>query len=122
MLTVIGCLVGGAVVVGWPARVRPAFPGRIRRPVLPSIDPAIVADVLLRQPRRLILVVGGVAGVAGWIAAGPVAALTGAVYGALGGRAAVRHSTGRREAAERSRSLDDLSALAADLRAGLPPA
>ena len=42
-------------------------------------------------------------------------------YVALGVRALVRRSAGRGRAVARSRALDDLGALAADLRAGLPP-
>ncbi|RSM64622.1 hypothetical protein DMB66_19290 [Actinoplanes sp. ATCC 53533] len=55
----------------------------------------------------------------GWIVAGPVAGLVLAAYGALGARAAVRRAGRRRAVAARSRSLDNLNALAADLRAGL---
>jgi tight adherence protein B len=62
------------------------------------------------------------AGGAGWLAGGPVAALTSAVYAALGARAVTRAAAGRRDKATRARELDELCALAADLRAGLPPA
>ena len=43
-------------------------------------------------------------------------------YAALATRAAVRRSAANAETAARARVLDDLSAMAADLRAGLPPA
>jgi tight adherence protein B len=42
-------------------------------------------------------------------------------YGALGTRALARRITKRSDTAARARQLDDLCALAADLRAGLPP-
>ncbi|MEU8616125.1 hypothetical protein AB0C29_49900, partial [Actinoplanes sp. NPDC048791] len=57
--------------------------------------------------------------VVGTIVGGPVAGLVLAVYGALGARAAVRRAARRRGVAARSRRLDGLNALAADLRAGL---
>ncbi|HEY7272342.1 MAG TPA: hypothetical protein VH502_06380 [Actinoplanes sp.] len=62
------------------------------------------------------------AGALGWLVGGPVAALVGSVYGALAARAATRAARHRRHAAARAGQLDDLCALAADLRAGLPPA
>jgi len=71
------------------------------------------------SPRRAVGVAALTGGTAGLLAAGPVAGLVLALYGALGARAAVRRAGRRRVAAARSRSLDDLNALAADLRAGL---
>nr|WP_245675631.1 hypothetical protein [Micromonospora halophytica] len=59
------------------------------------------------------------AGVGG-VTAGPVAGLLLAGYAALGARAVHRGRAGRHAARERRRRLDQLSALAADLRAGLP--
>jgi tight adherence protein B len=56
---------------------------------------------------------------AGMMAAGPVAGFILAAYGVLGTRAAVRRAARQRAAAARSRGLDQLTALAADLRAGL---
>jgi tight adherence protein B len=79
----------------------------------------LVAD---RSPRRLIAMATTAAGGLGWIAGGPVAALVGGVYAALAARAATRAASSRRHAATRAARLDDLSALSADLRAGLPPA
>ncbi|MFC3739671.1 hypothetical protein [Paractinoplanes deccanensis] len=58
----------------------------------------------------------------GLLAGGPVAAVVLAVYAGLGGRALIRRSARRAAATERAAALDDLAALAADLRAGLPPA
>jgi tight adherence protein B len=79
-------------------------------------------DVLADQPaRRLITVAAAAAGGVSWLAGGPVAGLIGAGYGALAARAAMRSARKARNAAVRARSLDELCALAADLRAGLPP-
>jgi tight adherence protein B len=64
--------------------------------------------------------IGGVAAV-GLLAGGPVAGAVGAAYAGLAGRALLRRSMRRQAAAARSGVLDDLAALAADLRAGLPP-
>jgi tight adherence protein B len=74
------------------------------------------------SPGRLIAMATAAGGGLGWVAGGPVAALVGAVYAALGVRAATRAAGRREHAAARARRLDELGALAADLRAGLPPA
>jgi tight adherence protein B len=72
--------------------------------------------------RRLIVwSVLAAAGLA-FVAGGPVAAVVAAAYAVLAGRAVLRRARRRREATSRAAALDDLSALAADLRAGLPPA
>ncbi|MBM2618009.1 hypothetical protein JIG36_20840 [Actinoplanes sp. LDG1-06] len=67
---------------------------------------------------------GGVATAAtiGLFAGGPVAAAIAAAYAGLAGRALVRRSARQRAAKERAAALDALASLAADLRAGLPPA
>lgn len=75
-----------------------------------------------RRPRSLPACGSAGAAVIGLAFGGPVAALVGAVYAALAVRALLRRQRRRSEAAARARSLDDLCALAADLRAGLPPA
>ena len=62
-----------------------------------------------------------VAAVAGWAAAGPVAAAVIGAYTTLAARALFHREAQRRRAAAHSRALDDLCALAADLRAGLAP-
>jgi tight adherence protein B len=74
------------------------------------------------DPRR-----SGACGVAaaattGLVLGGPVAAVVLAAYSALAARALVRRARVRHRAEVRTRSVDDLCALAADLRAGLPPA
>jgi len=70
----------------------------------------------------LIALAVGASAVAGLLAGGAVAAAVLATYAALAVRALVRQAARRRAAASRARSLDDLCSLAADLRAGLPPA
>ncbi|WP_412738846.1 hypothetical protein [Krasilnikovia sp. MM14-A1259] len=67
-------------------------------------------------------VAAGIAAVVGWTLAGVVAGCAAAVYAGLACRALTRSTARRRSAAGRARALDDLCALAADLRAGLPPA
>jgi tight adherence protein B len=118
MSVVLVTLIGLAVVVlVMPART---VIRRLRGPVtmrLPSVDPAAV----VRHPRRLLAAAVVVGALLGLALGGPVAAFVLAVYAGLSARGLVRR-TGRKSAAEaRARSLDDLSALAADLRAGLPP-
>jgi len=90
--------------------------------VLSPVDLLALQSVARRRPRRLIAAVAVAAGVVGWVLGGPVAALVAAVYSALGTRAWVRGVGTRLDAVGRAHSLDDLCALAADLRAGLPPA
>ncbi|WP_193786349.1 hypothetical protein [Actinoplanes friuliensis] len=74
-----------------------------------------------RQPRRAVAAAGLSGATVGLLAGGPVASFVLAAYSVLGMRAAVRRSVRRRVTAARSRGLDDLNALAADLRAGLAP-
>jgi tight adherence protein B len=117
-----GLLAGAAAVAAWPAgAVLRRLHGRrqvlsvaeLRR--LGSRAQALVDG----SPRRAVGIAVAAGTVLGLIVAGPVAALVLAVYGALGARAAVRRAARRRGVAARSRSLDGLTALAADLRAGL---
>ncbi|WP_436524622.1 type II secretion system F family protein [Actinoplanes sp. HUAS TT8] len=115
------CLLGCAVALAWPragvlARLsgaRPAF----RLGTLPR----------LRMPvselgRRGVFGAAGLAALAGLLLGGPVAALIGAIYAALGMAEWLRRAGRKRVAAGRATALDGLSALVADLRAGLPPA
>lgn len=92
-------------------------PGAVRLS-LPALD-------LTRAVRRPLWLGGAtvmVGGSIGMALGGPVAAFLCAVYPVLGVRAFVRRTVRRAAATARARSLDDLSAMAADLRAGLPPA
>jgi tight adherence protein B len=115
-------LAGAAVVAAWPAR---RVMGRLhrRRFSLPTVDPArlrgLLRAVAERRPKRAWGALVALAALIGAMAGGPVAALLAVAYGALSARSAGRRSARRRAAASRARSLDDLSALAADLRAGL---
>jgi tight adherence protein B len=120
-------LLAAAVTSAWPSGRNRRLPangsGRRRFPVIsvPTLPTwrGVVAD---RSPGRLIAMVATAASGAGWLAGGPVAALVCGTYAAMGARAATRAAGNHRQAAIRAAQLDDLSALAADLRAGLPPA
>jgi tight adherence protein B len=122
------CLLAGAVATAWPAgagrrRLQPARPPR--RFSVPSLDlTAAKAGVaaFAERPRRAVAVAALGLAVVGWLVSGLVAGLLAAIYGALTARALIRRAARRRAGAARARSLDDLCALAADLRAGLPPA
>ncbi|BFU47440.1 hypothetical protein [Krasilnikovia sp. MM14-A1004] len=148
-LLLAACLVVGAVVVAWPGmratrnRLHPATrpTGRphqhgapeariVRR--LPGGGPVSVrhlvapaarawAATLAVHPVRALAVSAGAAVIAGWLLSGVVAGLTAAVYAGLGCRALTRAMARRHSAAAGARALDDLCALAADLRAGMPP-
>lgn len=117
-------LIVAAAVAAWPAgAVLRRLDGRrrIRRP-----RPVDLRQLWWRfqaladgSPRRAVGVAVLTGAVLGTILGGPVAGLVLAVYGALGARAAVRRAARRRAVGARSRSLDHLNALAADLRAGL---
>ena len=137
----VGCLVGAAVLAAWPsggararwrAISRGQPDGRAPQPgdgpdgasrtesrgVLSRLRISRLGSELPR--RRTVLAATGAAGLAGFAAGGPVAALAAGVYGGLAVRAGLRRrSNVRRERGHRQR-LDDLCALAADLRAGLP--
>jgi tight adherence protein B len=123
------CLLACAVAAAWPAASarrrlagRPPVPGPFRLAVDPGRLRAAAASLAARNPRRLTGLVAATAAAVGWLAGGPVAGFVFAVYGTLLTGAVVRRRR-RREAAEaRAASLDHLTALGADLRAGLPPA
>jgi tight adherence protein B len=124
----IAVVFAAATVAGWPSdrgrrRLRRHQPGAGRlRPAISLPELPAWHDVADRSPRRLIAVAAIAAGGLGWLVGGPVAALVGAVYAALAARALTRAAGSRRHAAARASQLDNLSSLAADLRAGLPPA
>jgi tight adherence protein B len=110
---IVALLVAGAVFVLWPTRLT-VLTVRRRR------DHAAVLRALAAQdPRRTAL--GSIVLVAGLalLVGGPVAAVLGAVYTALAGRALLRRAARRTAAGRRAAALDHLAALAADLRAGL---
>jgi len=119
------CLLAGAVAAAWPAgatrlRSRPGAQ-RWRLPALELAGARARLVALAEQPRRALLFTALTAAVVGWLVSGIVAGLLAAVYGVLACRALIRRAARSRSAAARARSLDELCALAADLRAGLPP-
>jgi tight adherence protein B len=126
-----GLLTLAATVAVWPAGTtlrrlqgRPA----VRRRILPKVDLAGLRErtqsFAERHPRRALGMSALAGAVPGGIVAGPVGGFVLAAYGALAVRAAFRWAVRSRTRAMRARDLDDLVALAADLRAGLagPPA
>lgn len=133
-----GCLAVGSVAAAWPygsgrRRLGQRGTGRHWLGGLPGLasswvsrDTADVRAALIsavaRHPRRLIAGSSALAAVAGLLTGGPVAALVAGVYGGLAVRGVTRRIAARIAAADRARTLDDLGSLAADLRAGLPPA
>ena len=142
---VAACLAAAAVVLGWPAgparaRWRMATTGAAGR------EPS-GSDAAEREPtrsggagrsprwawsgagravpvldRRWMFGAAAVAGPVVAVAAGPAAGLAVGVYTGLAVRAAARRQATRAVADARTRTLDGLCALAADLRVGLPPA
>ena len=113
-------LSAGAVVAGWPggtvARRRLRMPrGRA------SFGPILVGRLRDVGDRRVVAGSIAVTSVLAWAVGGPVAGVVTAAYGWLLRRALIRRAAGRRAAAARADALDELAALAADLRAGLPP-
>jgi tight adherence protein B len=88
-----------------------------------AVRSAPIRSVLPRleaSPARATVLVAGVTGAAGAAVGGPVAAIASAAYAALATSGWLRRRRNRRAAALRRRRLDELCALAADLRAGLP--
>lgn len=101
----VACLVAGAGVLAWPARRVSLSARRISLP-----------------PRRAVVVGVAAAAAVGLAVGGPVLAVVAAAYAGLGGRVVLRRAERRRSVAARRVSLAGLAGLAADLRAGLPPA
>jgi tight adherence protein B len=76
---------------------------------------------VLRFPRSASVAVAGTAGLSALVVAGPVAGGVATVYALIGATAWLRHRRTAAATAARSRALDALAGLAADLRAGLAP-
>jgi tight adherence protein B len=128
------CLAAAAVVLGWPAgaaRARwrvattgasgqqPSGRGGARwRRWWARIGAGRQVPVL---DRRWMLGAAALTGPVVGVVAGPVAGLAVGVYTALAVRAAAGRQATRTGADARTQTLDGLCALAADLRAGLPP-
>ncbi|GAA3347420.1 hypothetical protein GCM10020358_62110 [Amorphoplanes nipponensis] len=118
-------LAGAAIAAAWPARAALRRLHGRRRP-LRAVATTDVRRWWTRarewaegSPRRGVGAAALLGAAGGLLVAGPIAGLTCAVYSALGAAAALKRAALRRAAAARSRSLDDLNTLAADLRAGL---
>nr|WP_308129338.1 hypothetical protein [Actinoplanes polyasparticus] len=109
-------LVAGALVVVLPLSRFRAVP----RVSVAAFGRRVVAFAA-GAPRQALAGGVAVAAVLGLLLGGPVAAVIAGAYAGLGGRALVRRANRRRAAIARSAALDALAALAADLRAGLPP-
>src|SRR4051794_35308635 len=125
---IAGLTLGAVVAIVWPGaavRRRLSTPGPGSAFVLPSLDPHQLATRLhvlaLSRPRRLVGSAAVAAAVLGSIVGGPVAGLVAMVYSALAVRALTGRVAKQCDTAARARDLDGLSALAADLRAGLWP-
>jgi tight adherence protein B len=110
------CLVAAAIVLGWPRRSRPARLLTSSRPAARSLRARVES---LSGPRAMILAVA-LAALTGTLLAGPVAGVVAGGYTAIAVRTMLRRRASRAVAAMRTRSLDALCGLAADLRAGLP--
>lgn len=82
---------------------------------------ALLAATVAR-PRSSMAGAAAGAGLAGVALSGPIAGLVAAVYTGLGVRGLLRRADARVRAEVHARAVDGLCALAADLRAGLPPA
>ena len=133
------CLLGAAVVAGWPStRARQRYrwlwgsgsDGLIPAPIVGWLWARVncplrgplhgdLSGHLRGTPSGIALPALAV-GLVGLVLAGPVAGVAGVAYGALALRALSRRRAARTERAEHVRALDRLGALAADLRAGLP--
>jgi len=100
-----------------------AVRGRSLAPVAEGARRYLVRLGALRSSRvGAVLATAGAAGAGTFAAAGPVAGLIAGTYAGLAARGLLRRQAARARAAQRAGALDSLSALAADLRAGLPPA
>jgi tight adherence protein B len=126
---IAACLFSCAVAAAWPTAAarrrlagRPSAPGPFRIGVDVARLRAATSSLAARSPRRLTGLVAGGAAAVGWLAGGPVAAFVLAVYATLTTGALLRRLRRRAAAVARAASLDNLAALGADLRAGLPPA
>ncbi|MFC6018644.1 type II secretion system F family protein [Plantactinospora solaniradicis] len=137
------CLVGAAVLLAWPSRRARKRHRRImsRQPAPDQGWPTgsgmtdgtadrapenrwwRTADRLLVSipPWRSVLLVAVLVGVAGALVGGPVGAIGAATYAGLAARGLLRRRAGVVADRVHRRQLDELCALAADLRAGLSP-
>ncbi|MDQ7908358.1 hypothetical protein RB614_27905 [Phytohabitans sp. ZYX-F-186] len=110
-----GCLIAAAVVLGWPRRSRQTRLLAGQRSAPRSLREHVES---LSSGRAMVLAVA-LAALTGTLLAGPVAGVVAGGYGVIGVRVVLRRRSARAAAALRTRSLDALCGLAADLRAGL---
>jgi tight adherence protein B len=125
LVPAVGALVTAAVVAMPRWRAGGRTPHRVLRRADPS-GPSTVnhASRQLREAAdrpSFPLLAAGVACVTGVLVAGPVAAVVATVYAAVLARGVRRRRATARSVRQRRDALDGLCALAADLRAGLPP-
>jgi tight adherence protein B len=115
-------LIAGAVLVARPGeQARDRLPGRRSRIDLSEVRRTVLA--FLDGPAwRPSLTASTLAGVPAGLYGGPVAGSVAAIYAALAAHEWHRRSGRQRAAGQRAAHLDDLTALVADLRAGIPPA
>lgn len=140
-------LLGAAVVIAWPATTRRArrravlAPARspntsrlagLALPDRPGSAPGGRIGTSLRalattsmaaataSPGRLTALASAAGGLLGAVLAGPVAAIIGVGYAGLATHLVLRRRAGQIASRQRRNRLDQLGALAADLRAGLP--
>ncbi|MFC6562187.1 hypothetical protein [Actinoplanes utahensis] len=114
-------LTGAAVLAARPgsaARERLLGPRRWPEPSLPR---RAVRAVLAGPRWRLLAAATGTAGLAAGLAGGPVGAGIAVTYVGLGLHEGNRAARRKRVGAHHAAALDELSALVADLRAGVPP-
>ncbi|BCJ52846.1 hypothetical protein Asp14428_43210 [Actinoplanes sp. NBRC 14428] len=116
-LAATALLTTAAAIAAWPAR---GSLGRLGPSARPAPGPAAVHALAARSPRRFLATSAVAAAALATLSGGPTAGFVACVYAALGARALSRRATRRRAAEARARDLDELTALAADLRAGLP--
>ncbi len=117
------CLLAGAVVAGLPDRTvarRRLRPTAGRSGLSLSALFGLVTDAASRRPWRTVASGASLVCALAVAAGGPVAGVVAAVYAVLVGRALVRRANSRQAVAARVNALDELAAIAADLRAGLP--
>ncbi|OJF12358.1 hypothetical protein [Couchioplanes caeruleus] len=112
-------LATAAIVAVWPVRrglARLSTPSRRATAVARVTS---IGSYATRAPRRFLTASAAVAALLGTLAAGPTAAFIAGAYAALTARALIRRAARRHVAEVHERTLDALSALAADLRVGL---
>jgi tight adherence protein B len=116
-------LVLGAAMVVWPGEpARDRLPGRRHIAVDPARFRRAGLRLLAGPGWRPTLTVAGLTGVPVGLSAGPVAGTVAAVYTAVIVHEWRRRVARKQATAARVASLDELSTLVADLRAGIPAA